>query len=250
MKLIHHERKYYRLFKRALIKQVQPALEMLGNGGGEASASAISTEPIKQVYLQLFDEIVSKNAQRQYKELQKDVKKANNDFWSFTADKFIRQYGMARIVSITGTSRDYYIELVRRITTEVQAQGLGMYEAARMIEKEVGAAWTDQTFYRAERIARTETGAAANYATQEGAKATGRNDLRKIWTTAIDGRERDAHRAANRQQVALNEPFIVGGERLMYPNDPNPELSGSNVINCRCTQLVITPTHPEYNATT
>jgi uncharacterized protein with gpF-like domain len=248
MRYTHHERKYYTLFRRALNKQVAPALEMLGAGAGEASVTGITIDPIKEVFISLYEDLVRKNAQSQYNELTKDVQKSTRDYWTLTADQFLRQYGTAKIVSITGTSRTFYLETVRRITQEVNAQGLGMYEAARMIEKEVGKAWADQTFYRAERIARTETATAANYATQVGAEATGRKDLRKIWKTSIDGRERDAHRAANRQQVAIDKPFTVGGESLMYPNDPNG--SAGTVINCRCRQLVITPMHPEYNATT
>lgn len=226
------------------MQQVAPALDMLGKGAGEASASAISSEPIKKVFLQLYEDLVRKNAQRQYDELTKDMQKSVRDYWTMTANQFLSQYGGQKIVSITGTSKAYYIMLVKQITQEVQAEGLGMFEAAKRIEKEVGAAWTDSTFYRAERIARTETGTAANYATQAGAAASGRKDLRKIWKTSIDGRERDSHAQANGQQVGLDEKFTVGGEGLLYPNDPSA--SGANVINCRCTQLIITPTHPDY----
>lgn len=240
---IRYERKYYRLFKRALLQQVQPALDMLGTGAGEASASAITTEPIKRVYMQLFKDVASKNAAKQYKEIQSQYK-ATNDFWELTATDFIQQYGTLKIVSITGTSRQAYLDLVRQITIQANSLGLGMYETARIIEREVGKAWADQTFYRAERIARTETGAAANYGTYAGATATGRKDLRKVWKTNIDGRERASHAAANGQQVGIDERFVVGSASLLYPNDYSGP--ASEIIQCRCQANYITPLNPDY----
>ena len=240
---IRLERKYYRLFKRALLQQVQPALEMLGTGAGEASASAITTDPIRRVYMQLFKEVVSKNAARQYKEIQSQYK-ATNDYWELTATDFLQRYGTMKIVSITGTTRDYYLQLVRQITIQANSLGLGMFDTAKWIQKEVGKTWADQTFYRAERIARTETGAAANYGTYAGATATGRKDLRKVWKTNMDGRERESHAAANGQQVGIDENFTVGNSSLKYPNDYSG--AAADIINCRCVANYITPLNPDY----
>jgi hypothetical protein len=38
--------------------------------------------------------------------------------------------------------------------------------------------------------------------------------------------------AADGQVVGLDEPFIVGGEQLMYPGDPAG--SPGNICNCLC----------------
>jgi len=59
----------------------------------------------------------------------------------------------------------------------------------------------------------------------------------RAWLTEIDGRERDAHRAAHGQQVGLDETYTVGGEELEFPGDPNG--SAENIINCRCSQVPI-----------
>jgi len=37
--------------------------------------------------------------------------------------------------------------------------------------------------------------------------------------TAIDGRERPAHRGADGQIVDFKERFLVGGEQLFHPGD-------------------------------
>lgn len=56
--------------------------------------------------------------------------------------------------------------------------------------------------------------------------------LKKTWVAILDSKTRPEHVAADFQQVALNQPFLVGGEYLMHPRDPNG--SAGNVINCRC----------------
>lgn len=89
-------------------------------------------------------------------------------------------------------------------------------------------------FYRSRRIARTETISAMNAATLEGwrqSEVIGG----KEWVCACDKVSRDWHKNANGQQVSLEEPFIVGGEKLMHPGDSSLGASAKNVIHCRCT---------------
>ena len=89
-------------------------------------------------------------------------------------------------------------------------------------------------FYRARRIARTETISAMNAATLEGwrqSEVIGG----KEWACACDKVSREWHKNADGQQVPLEEPFIVGGEKLMHPGDSSMGASAKNVIHCRCT---------------
>ena len=86
-------------------------------------------------------------------------------------------------------------------------------------------------------IARTESHAAANAAQITGAKASGVVD-KKEWVAAGGGDTRDAHARADGQVVGIDEPFIVGGERLRYAGDPSG--SAENVINCRCATIYLT----------
>lgn len=55
----------------------------------------------------------------------------------------------------------------------------------------------------------------------------------KTWVTVGDDKVREAHMAAEGQEVLESEYFNVGGEDLYYPRDPGG--STGNVINCRCT---------------
>lgn len=64
----------------------------------------------------------------------------------------------------------------------------------------------------------------------KGCKAT------KVWRDVHDAvpPERIQHWEASGQEVPYDEPFIVGGEMLMYPGDLSMGASGWNVYNCRC----------------
>jgi len=55
----------------------------------------------------------------------------------------------------------------------------------------------------------------------------------KTWVSTIDDRIRDGHDRADGQTVRSNEAFIVAGEALQAPLDPNGSVG--NTINCRCT---------------
>lgn len=91
---------------------------------------------------------------------------------------------------------------------------------------------------RAEAIIRTEVQRAQAAATQE--RMMGDREriarigwtLKKKWLSAPDNRVRPAHRDANGQIREIDEPFDVGGEKLMYPLDPAG--SEENTLNCRC----------------
>lgn len=90
---------------------------------------------------------------------------------------------------------------------------------------------------RAKTIARTETSAAFGFSQQD---AMGRAGIaQKQWLCSGLPNVRPAHRAANGQTVALEEPFIVAGEELDYPGDDNG--SPENVINCRCVSIAVDP---------
>lgn len=96
---------------------------------------------------------------------------------------------------------------------------------------------SEQYLNDAVKVARTETTRVENSAhldVGQAGKKKGFN-MWKRWVATADPRTREAHALADGQEVPIDEPFIVGGEELMYPGD----LAGSpeNVINCRCTMV-------------
>ncbi|WP_433943377.1 phage minor head protein [Paenibacillus sp. SN-8-1] len=85
---------------------------------------------------------------------------------------------------------------------------------------------------RAQTISRTMSTAAANGGKVEGWKQSEVVKSKK-WRSAAGSRTRKSHRKANHQVVLLDEPFIVGDSKLMYPGDPSGE--AKEIVNCRCT---------------
>lgn len=120
-------------------------------------------------------------------------------------------------------------EMLRQQLEEANENGEDLDQIMRRIAEVFDISATG---YRAERIARTETISAANAGTIEGYRQTGLVQ-KKQWLAADDERTREWHAAADGQIVDLDGPFIVGGESLDFPGDPNG--SPENIINCRCT---------------
>ena len=58
---------------------------------------------------------------------------------------------------------------------------------------------------------------------------------KKAWVTVGDKKVRTAHQRVNGQVRSLQEPFVVAGERLMYPGDSSLGASALNTVNCRCS---------------
>jgi len=54
----------------------------------------------------------------------------------------------------------------------------------------------------------------------------------KSWNAILDNKTRSSHAQADGQEVGVNDYYIVGGEQLKQPRDPNG--SAGNTINCRC----------------
>jgi SPP1 gp7 family putative phage head morphogenesis protein len=148
---------------------------------------------------------------------------------------FIDQHTADRVVQISDSLRAQIVEIIRQGLEEQ----LSTDEVAQAI---VDATQGEMAAFRARRIARTETHTAAN-AGQLAAARRSPLKYQKQWLAVEDARTREAHAAANGQTVELDEPFVVGGEEMMMPGDPNA--SAGNVINCRCTVLYVPTVEPQ-----
>jgi hypothetical protein len=98
---------------------------------------------------------------------------------------------------------------------------------------------TDFGPWRARLWARTESAKVDNYGAVEGFKETEFVE-KKGWMCSMIPTSRESHIAADGQEVALDEDFVVGGERMDYPGDPKG--SAGEVCNCLCgTYPVVGP---------
>ena len=171
-------------------------------------------------YSKNFDKVISK---------QTDVSDYE-DIWAERFDRVSQQIAAERVVLVQGTAKATLVSIFKRLSSDPEFMAMNEREAGRILRQKFGQYSKSQ----AERLVRTEATNAANYATLESATDMfGQENLQKEWTTAIDGRERPAHRAADGQIVDFKERFTVGGELLFNPGDPAG--SAKNVINCRCS---------------
>lgn len=87
------------------------------------------------------------------------------------------------------------------------------------------------------RAARTAFTQAENAGRQAGFEELAKKGviLKKIWVAVHDSRTREDHINADGQEKGEDQPFVVGGEELMYPGDSSLGASGWNLYNCRCS---------------
>jgi len=150
------------------------------------------------------------------------------DFLAAALD-WIDDYAAMRVFQIADTTR----EQIRTVIHEAVEQPIPPKETAAKIVERTGG---DIGKARAIRIARTETHGASERATFEMMRKQNL-PYDKEWVAVEDARTRLAHRLADGQTVATNEPFIVGGEAMMFCGDPSA--SPRNLVNCRCVTIYI-----------
>lgn len=99
---------------------------------------------------------------------------------------------------------------------------------------------------RGDTIARTEAMESLNASQQEAMEQTldktiyTDQDVEREWKATLDNRVRDSHAAMNHQKVkGLQTPFVTpDGYKMRYPHDRSLGAPASEIINCRCIQLV------------
>lgn len=116
---------------------------------------------------------------------------------------------------------------------EGRLNGEGIEQLARRLE--------NMPYFNLERAyttARTEILTAARAGNHEGWVQSGVVS-RKEWNSHLDNRVRRSHAAAHGQVVDMAQPFIVNGEKLMFPGDSSLGASLENIIMCRCAEIPI-----------
>lgn len=154
------------------------------------------------------------------------AKEKKTALWESSLRKYTEKYGARRAKEVAGTTQDD----IRRVLSSAYNADEPETNYTRRILAARGL-----SPFRAFTIARTETHAAAMYASTETVKEIQTDtglDVLKIWNTTEDDRTREAHAAADGQRVKMSEQFEVGGEMMDMPGDQSA--SAENNINCRC----------------
>jgi hypothetical protein len=154
---------------------------------------------------------------------------------------YLRTYGVSRIVTVKKTFFEYIIELIdNRIEEEMVLDDI-----ARSIMQLVNR--KDFYLWQAERIARTEATASANYAATQAGEVSG-FVMVKQWISTQDKRTRRIppdkgdHLDMDTIETELNGTFDVENSdgsltTMRFPGDPTAP--AWQVINCRCAVSVI-----------
>lgn len=130
-----------------------------------------------------------------------------------------------------GIDLAYGQKVIKNKVTSGILQGKSVYAIADDLQKDI----TNMNRASAIRTARTAITSAQNGGRQDTMNAAAKMGikLRKRWVSAKDMRVRDVHGKADGQTVDIDKPFVVGGEKMMFPGD-NSSASGWNLYNCRC----------------
>ena len=124
----------------------------------------------------------------------------------------------------------------RKIITSRVTSGILMGESNRQIAAHLRERITSMSIESAIRAARTATTAAENGGRSASYKAAADMGVKmtREWIATHDARTRPEHGYADGQRVGIDEPFLVGGEKLMFPGDSSLGAHGWNIYNCRC----------------
>jgi hypothetical protein len=135
---------------------------------------------------------------------------------------------------IKGVSAD----VVNKINSELANVMLGMQSPFEATQK-VQALMDGGGARRVQAIVRTELGRAWSTATQArmGQAAAHLPGLKKQWRRSGKRLARHAHEAIDGQIREVDEPFLVGDIKIMYPRDP--KAPADETINCGCMSLPI-----------
>ena len=181
---------------------------------------------------QISSKVVKRSVKGHYEAL--EVKSAETDLFSYTILQYLQTQGLDQLASdITQTTKDQ----IRRYLVQSAEQNLTLPETIVLLR---GAGITD---YRAELIARTETGRAANIGSMVGATSTGLVTV-KEWIAAKDNRTRRIprdqfdHLNMDGTKIPMDATFKLqnkkgGFDFMLHPCDSSG--SAADVCNCRCT---------------
>jgi len=189
---------------------------------------------IKDILLEDYADAIEKFARRilnaaKARHGPDNIKVDEQSFFERLVQTYLAERGLDKISDdIAGTTKQQLLNAIRA--------GQRAGEGQQAIGQQLRDAVPRLSSARAGVIARTETHAASNFANEEAAKETGL-ELQKEWIAAMGERTRNDHSDADGQTVGRDEPFVVGGEQLKYPGDPNG--SAANIINCRCVVAYI-----------
>lgn len=163
---------------------------------------------------------------------------------------FIDSQSKKQAQMIIETSNKKIMQDVREATKKLIEDGKNPTNAA--VAEAARKEFNKESVSRSELIALQEVGLMASESKEKEANVLNQSNaviggiavasrIKKNWNAMLDTKTRTTHAAADftykTMPIDIAQRFIVAGEGLRYPRDPNG--SAGNIINCRCESLYI-----------
>lgn len=242
------ERRYARLFLVVLRKQYEAA------AAAYPTPYIVNPEDYKPVLGKLYAAVLPSEAQQAWNDFVKPLAGDRKDFfddlmsmlgintpdgewiriWRDTASEWLNLNILTKITNISSTTQ----RAIAKVIEDKLNQGETSIVEIRSTIMEASNGEVNK--HRATLIARTETMQAMNKGRRLAMYSSGLEWTKK-WIDTPDKRTRLSHRAvALEDYKPLGEPYWLvdrngGLEPCYFPGDP--QLSASNCINCRCTEI-------------
>ena len=224
-------------FEKQMARKMESLFRTAGNRAAAAYEAGTSVEnanvtlqaEVGSVFRASYAAVIEKFAQRVV-----ENRKRATQFEALVFQYYAKE-GASKVVGVTQTTKNK----IRRAIEVADKEALGVGPTAKLIKEYTGGAIGRA---RATTIARTETHAAASYATDAATRELNLPSQKKRWVSVSDARTRSGHAAANGQEVGIDEPFLVpfNGQtiKMKYPHDGSG--GAGNNINCRCLAVYFT----------
>lgn len=231
-----------------------------------------------------YDNEIQSTLLAHYREVGKEFKKRlrltiEKSMWSFDTkaleddiDAMIALYGRKRSITQTNFIKRTNLKEIENAFSKALISSIvsGVFATPAEIADEASILFERRAMGRASTIGLTETQNMAE-ATKDieaqgilngditaGGVVLSPDKMTKTWSAILDKVTRHAHMEADDQTVPQDEPFIVMGEKLMFPGDDSLGATPENIMNCRCNstraiELAELPAwvyHPENRAPT
>lgn len=178
------------------------------------------------LYAKLYKMVGQTYGEKVYRDLVTSRKTLDHfAFWSAGTKAYVEQRAGTMIAKIEANTLEELRDAIN--------YGIAKKESVTQIASRLRDVYSQMNQGRSEMIAATETHAAMSFGAHTAAIASG-VATHKTWRTQKDGHVRPAHKQAEEQEVGLYDPFIIEGEKLMFPGDTSLGASGDNTIRCRC----------------
>lgn len=193
----------------------------------------VNQKPLYDALEKIYGRVGVSAATFSYDWIRNSVPKSKKDFiidffnpqWYIEMVEYFRLIGGNKVTGIDETT----ITKIKNVLADILGRNLSRRDQAKLFEETLN----NPAFNRARSliIARTESTTAANHGINVGAESSD-YEVNKFWINTKDKRTRRTHLAMTNERIPINQPFIVGGIKMIYPGDPSAP--AAEVVNCRC----------------